>query len=135
MAEDPPALLILTHGATWQARFQVSSLAASTAATGSIVAIGLFFDALELWAEDRWDELDSDSTRLAASRELAEYPPLSSLLVPGRRQGRIRVYACSASARLLGLDLDAVHQSVDAIVGWPTFARLVGLAERVVTFS
>lgn len=135
MAQDPPALLILTHGASWEARFQVSSLAASTAATGSAVAIGLFFDALALWAEDRWDVLDPSSARLGGRRELVDYPALSSLLLPGRGQGRVRLYACSTSVRLLGLEPGALQQRVDAIVGWPTFARLVSLAQRVVTFA
>lgn len=135
MAEAPPTLLVLTHDESWEARFQVSSLAASTAATGVPVAVGLFFDALACWVEDRWDERSPKSARLEASRELASYPPLAELLGPGREEGRLRLYACSASTRLLGLELQVVQAKVDAIVGWPTFARLVRLADRVVTFG
>ena len=69
-----------------------------------------------------------------AALEAAAFPPLSSLLAPGRESGAIRLYACSASTRLLGLDPAAVQVRVDALAGWPTFARLIGEAERVVTF-
>lgn len=135
MAESTPALLVLTHDASWEARFQVSSLAASTAAAGAPVAVGLFFDALASWVEERWDEPNPKSVRLAASRAFESHPPLVDLLTSGRREGRLRLYACSASTRLLGLEPEAVQAKVDAIVGWPTFARLVRLAERVVSFG
>jgi predicted peroxiredoxin len=135
MTELSPALLVLTHDGSWEGRFQVSSLAASTAATGEAVAIGLFFDALAAWVEERWDVEDPKSPRLRASRALAAYPPLSSLLGPGREAGRVRLLACSASVRLLGLDSHRVQATVDAIVGWPTFARLVSVTGRIVTFG
>lgn len=135
MAQAPSALLVLTHDGSWEGRFQVSSLAASTAATGADVVIGLFFDALACWVDDRWDEPSPKSARLEASQQLELLPPLSGLLEPGRREGRLHLYACSASTRLLGLDSRVVQSKVDAIVGWPTFARLVRVAERVVTFG
>ena len=42
-----PDLFILAHGSTWDLRFQSSSLAASTVATGETVEIALFFGALD----------------------------------------------------------------------------------------
>jgi peroxiredoxin family protein len=126
-------LVILAHGGGWDRRFQVSSLAAATAASGRRVDLVLFFAALAAWASDRWDALDPeppvDASRLAG----LDFPPLSELLAAGRADGRIRLWACSASARILGLDLEAVQERVDVVAGWQTFSRLVREAERVVT--
>jgi predicted peroxiredoxin len=126
-------LLILAHGGSWDRRFQATSLAASVAAAGGRAEVALFFAALDAWARDRWDELDPDPPLAAAAIQAAAFPPLSSLLGPGRESGAIRLYACSASAGLLGLDPAEVQARVDALAGWPTFARLIGEADRVVT--
>ena len=126
-------LLILAHGCTWEMRFQVSSLAASVAAAGERVDVALFFAALDAWARGRWDELDP-APPLTAER-LASFgmPPLSEMLAPGREDGLIRLYACSASARLLGLETAAVQAAVDVLLGWQSFSRMIRDAGRVVT--
>lgn len=126
-------LLVLAHGGSWDRRFQVSSLAASVAAAGGRCDVALFFAALDAWARDRWDALDPDPPLTAGAIEATAFPPLSTLLAPGRESGAVRLYACSASTRFLGLDPAAVQARVDALAGWPTFARLIGEAERVVT--
>lgn len=142
MPEEPAAapapaargpLLVLAHSDAWPARFQVSSLAASAVAAGQEVAVALFFDALAAWATGRWD-LHEPAPPVPLDRlEALDLPPLSSLLAAGRENGRLRLYACSASVRILGLDGARVQERVDAIVGWPTFHRLIRQAERVVT--
>ena len=60
-------------------------------------------------------------------------PPLSEMLAQGREDGLIRVYACSASARMLGLETAQVQASVDAILGWQSFSRMIRDSSRVVT--
>jgi peroxiredoxin family protein len=55
------------------------------------------------------------------------------MLAPGREDGLIRVYACSATAHLLGLDLATVQASVDALLGWQSFSRMIRETTRVVT--
>ncbi|HEX2163457.1 MAG TPA: hypothetical protein VHM02_05870 [Thermoanaerobaculia bacterium] len=137
MSGDPPPapapLLVLAHDDAWRARFQVSSLAASAVAAGQEVAVALFFDALAAWAAGRWDAPQPAPPVPPDRLDALGLPPLSSLLAVGREQGRLRLYACSASVRILGLDPAAVQAKVDAIVGWPTFHRLIRQAERVVT--
>lgn len=127
-------LLILAHGGSWEMRFQISSLAASVAAAGDPVDVALFFDALRAWAEDRWDDLDPRPPLTADRLEALNMPPLSEMLAPGREDGLIRVYACSASARMLGLDAARVQASVDAFLGWQSFSRMIREAEQVITF-
>lgn len=129
----PAPLLILAHGDSWERRFQVSSLAASAAAAGQPVDVALFFRALAAWTGNRWDRPEPDPPVTLDRLDSLNLPPLSSMLAPGRERGLVRLYACSASTRILGLGAAAVQETVDAVVGWPTFHRMVRRAERVVT--
>jgi len=61
-------------------------------------------------------------------------PPLSEMLAAGREEGLIRIYACSATTRLLGLDPARVQASVDVLLGWQSFSRMIRDTPRVVTF-
>jgi peroxiredoxin family protein len=126
-------LLILAHGGTWEMRFQISSLAASTAAAGDRVEVALFFAALDAWVRGRWDEIDPAPPLSAARVEASGLPPLTEMLAPGREEGLIRLYACSASTRLLGLDPAGVQSAVDVLLGWQSFSRMIREAGRVVT--
>jgi peroxiredoxin family protein len=127
-------LLILAHGGSWEMRFQISSLAASVAAAGERVDVALFFAALDAWAGGRWDDLDPQPPLSAERLESFGLPPLSEMLATGRADGLIRFYACSASTRLLGLDSARVQSSVDVLLGWQSFSRMIREAGRVVTF-
>jgi predicted peroxiredoxin len=131
---DPaPRLLILAHGDSWVARFQVSSLAASAAAAGQGVDVALFFTALAAWVGRRWDLPDPRPPVPRDRLEVLDLPPLTAMLAPGREAGRIRLYACSASTRILGLPAAEVQAEVDALVGWPTFHRMIRQAESTVS--
>jgi peroxiredoxin family protein len=127
-------LMILAHGGSWELRFQVSSLAASAAAAGEQVEIALFFAALDAWAAGHWDVLDPSPPVSVQRLESLGLPPLSNLLEQGREGGLIRIYACSASSRILGLDLGRLQESVDAVLGWQTLSRMTATAGRVVSF-
>ena len=126
-------LLILAHGGTWEMRFQISSLAASAAAAGDRVDVALFFAALDSWARGRWDDLDPAPPLSAERLETFDMPPLTEMLAPGREDGLIRLYACSASTRLLELDTATVQAKVDVLLGWQSFSRMIREAGRVVT--
>ena len=126
-------LLILAHAESWERRFQISSLAASEAAAQRGVDIALFFAALDAWAKDEWDRLDPSPPLSVEHIERLGMPSLESMIAGGREEGRIRLYACSASVRLLSLDTRTVQDRVDAILGWQTFSRLIRGASSVVT--
>ena len=126
-------LLILAHGGSWEMRFQVSSLAASVAAAGERVDVALFFAALDSWVTGRWDDLDPQPPLTPERLESFDMPPLSEMLAQGRADGLIRFFACSASTRLLGLDAAKVQSSVDVLLGWQSFSRMIREAGRVVT--
>lgn len=127
-------LLILAHGSSWDMRYQISALAASAAASESQVDLAFFFGALDRWVRGQWDVLDPQAPLTAERLEVFDMPPLSEMLIPGRESGLIRLYACSASGRLLGLDPAQLQASVDAVLGWQSFSRMIQQTGRVVTF-
>jgi len=139
MAPEEPAddnsgrLLILAHGGTWEQRFQISSLASSEASAGRPVDIALFFAALHCWVRNGWDTIDPTPPLDPARVERQALPTLSSFLEPGRKDGLVRLYACSASVRLLGLDPAETQDRVEAILGWQSFSRMIRRASQVVT--
>lgn len=126
-------LLILAHGGSWEMRFQISSLAASAAAGGDRVDVALFFASLDAWVRGRWDEIDPAPPLSVVRVESCGLPPLTEMLAQGREEGLIRLYACSASTRLLGLDAASVQAAVDVLLGWQSFSRMIREAGRVVT--
>lgn len=128
-----PDLVILAHGGDWDRRFQASSLAASAAAADKQVALALFFGALDAWVRGGWDKLDPAPPVDRRRLESLALPPLSEMLAPGRERGLVRLYACSASTRILGLDPRQVQKTVDAILGWQSFSRMISDAGQVVT--
>lgn len=127
-------LLLLVHGASWDRRYQASALAASATALGDDVDLAFFFAALDAWVRDEWDRLDPDPPLSARHIEAVAFPPLSTLLDGARQTGRLRLYGCSASVRLLGLDPEHCLTCLDALAGWPTFAQKIAAADRVVGF-
>lgn len=127
-------LFILAKGATWTDRYQVTSLAASAVAAGDSVDIALFFGALDAWVKDEWSRLDPEPPLEARAIEEATFPPLADLLDDARSTGRLRLFACSASGRLLKLDSAQVQGRVDAIMGWQSFAKMVVESGKTVTF-
>ena len=80
-----------------------------------------------------WDALDPEPPLGAARLRALAMPPLTSMIEPGRSQGLIRLYACSASMRLNALDTAATQAAVDAILGWQSFSRMIEKAQSVVT--
>lgn len=127
-------LLLLAHGATWDLRYQISALAASATALGDEVELALFFGALDAWVRGDWDRLDPAPPLTAAGIEAIAFPPLSTLVAGARSTGRLRIYGCSASVRLLGLDPAHCLTRLDSFAGWPTFAQKIAEADRVVGF-
>jgi hypothetical protein len=102
-------------------------------AAGHAVDVALFFSALRSWATGGWDALDPEPPLDAGRLHALGMPPLTSMLEPGRAQGLVRLYACSASLRLYALDPAATQARVDAILGWQSFARMIERARSVVT--
>src|SRR3954449_9723019 len=100
-------LLILAHGGSWDMRFQISALAASTATAGERVDVALFFGALDAWVRGRWDELDPQPPLSAGPRgggNEGSAPPPSPLPRPsvGSRSPSLPSRKCSPPAARRG---------------------------------
>lgn len=106
-------LVVLLHRAGWQERYQAVTLAVTAAALGEPVTVALFFDALRLWVEGRFD---ADAPPEAA---LARVAPLRESLEEARRELGLEVVACDTAVRLAGLEPEAIRGTVDRIVTLP----------------
>jgi peroxiredoxin family protein len=107
-------LVVLLHRAGWQDRYQAVTLAATAAALGERVTVALFFEALRLWVDDRFDE------GAPAEASAARVAPLRESLEEARRELGLEVVACDTAVRLAGLDPDAIRGRVDRIVTLPS---------------
>ncbi len=106
-------LVVLLHRGGWPDRYQAATLAVTAAALGERVTVALFFDALRLWVEGRFDEgapAEAGAARIASLRES---------LQEARRELGLEVVACDTAVRLAGLEPDAIRGAVDRIVTLP----------------
>ncbi len=111
-------LVVLLHRAAWPDRYQAATLAVTAAALGERVVVALFFDALRLWVDGRFDE---GAPPEAAAARVA---PLRETLDEARRELGLEVVACETAVRLAGLDPDAIRGAVDGIVTLPALWKL-----------
>ena len=107
------SLVVLLHRGAWPDRYQAATLAVTAAALGERVTVALFFDALRLWVEGRFDE---GAPPEAAAARIA---PLRETLDEARRELGLEVVACDTAVRLAGLEPDAIRGAVDRIVTLP----------------
>lgn len=110
-------LVVLLHRAAWADRYQAATLAVTAAAMGDAVTFALFFDALRLWVDGRFDE--GAPPEAAAARVTS----LREALDDARRELGLEVVACDTAVRLAGLDPAALGGAVDRVVTLPQLWR------------
>ena len=115
--------VIYAHSGEPERIYQTATLAASAAANGDEVHIILFFGALKRFVDDDLDLClpAGESGRGAHSAE--------ELIESARRLGRLKVYACAAQPRLLGISAADVADVVDEVISLPEFMRKTKGAE------
>jgi len=111
-------LVVLLHRSGWADRYQAVTLAVTAAAMGETVTVALFFDALRLWVEGRFD---AGAPPEAARARVA---PLRESLEEARRELGLEVVACDTAVRLAGLDPAAIGGSLDGIVTLPSLWKV-----------
>lgn len=110
---DRASLVVLLHRGGWADRYQAVTLAVTAAALGDRVTVALFFDALRLWVDGRFDEgapAEAGAVRVA---------PLRESLEEARRELGLEVVACDTAVRLAGLEPDGIRGALDRIVTLP----------------
>ncbi len=118
-------LVVLLHRATWADRYQATTLAVTAAALGERVTVALFFEALRLWVEGRFDE---GAPPEAATARIA---PLRESLEEARRELGLEVVACDTAVRLAGLEPDAIGGALDRIVTLPALWKAARAGRQV----
>lgn len=114
------------------------AIAAAAVASGREVHIFFFWWALDRLLRGNLGEPDFDDpavpieTREAAEDAFASgYPTIADLLDNVQKSDLCTLYACSASAGLLGTRPDRVAEKVDRIVGWSAILSLTaGITDR-----
>jgi len=136
-----PPLVIFLHSHARDRVYQAASLSLAAASLGWPCHVFLFYQALAAYLDGTWDtvgigdEAAEASDSSAPSKELARrlergfedaaFPSAYEMLQKARNEGGgVKIYACSASVRVLGLDPEAVRRQVDEIVGLSTMLRI-----------
>ena len=115
--------VIYAHSGEPERIHQVATLAASAAANGDEVHVILFFGALRRFVDDELDKAApaGEDARGAHSAE--------ELIEAARRLGKLKLYACAAQPKLLGLAPEDVTDVVDEVISLPEFMRKTKGAE------
>jgi len=100
------------------------SLYEAAAMTAAAVSLGI--DVTLIWFDAALEELVSG--RLAEDQ--GEAGKAGQMLREAREAGSVRLLACSASMVNRRIDREALAESVDDVVGWPTAISLIRSAER-----
>ena len=115
--------VIYAHSGEPERIYQVATLAASAAANGDEVHVILFFHALKRFVDDDLDGLPETHPGARKTH------PVSEIIDSARRLGKLKVYACAAQPKLLGLAPEDVADVVDEIISLPEFMRKTKGAE------
>jgi peroxiredoxin family protein len=134
MNEGSQRLLVLCHHGDFEHLLQATSAAAAATNGGWRVDLVFYFGALARLLTGRLDQVDdapTDWSQNPADR-LDEAPvrPPSVLLEAARATDALRVFACSASLRLLDAEFSQDQSAIDEVVGWPTVLELMSAADR-----
>ncbi len=115
--------VIYAHSGEPERIHQIATMAASAAANGDEVHVILFFGALERFVDD---DLGAP---LQAHEGARGAHSAEELIEAARRLGKLKVYACAAQPKLLGLAPEEVADVVDEIISLPEFMRKTHGAE------
>ena len=118
-----PQFVIYAHSGEPDRIHQVATLAASAAANGDEVHVILFFGALKRFVDDELDAAPPGAGDVRGAHSAEE------LIESARRLGKLKVYACAAQPKLLGLTPEDVADVVDEVISLPEFMRKTEGAE------
>ncbi len=122
-----PQFVIFAHSGDYDRLYQVATLAASAAANGDDVRVILFFEALRRFTEDDLDDAamppsygDAGPRWEAGMREGRAHSA-GEIIDTARQTGKLRLYACAAQVKFLGLSAEELEGVVDEVISQPIF--------------
>jgi peroxiredoxin family protein len=137
------SLAVFLHDHRYDRLHQASSILLTASSLGWPSHVFLFYGALASYMKGTWDEINlveaaSDDPRdawmpdLERGFEQANLPSLYDMIDKAAgEEGGLKVYACSASCKILGLDIKSVRDKVDEIVGLPTMLKIAAEVKHV----
>ncbi len=137
METDPRRrVAIFLHAADYDRLHQGASIAATATALGRDVQLFFFWWALDALARGALSSPSFAHVAGEAGARATEAfeegaPTAAELLEAARATGKCRTYACSASARFVGLRPEALEPLVDQVAGWSSILALTeGVVDR-----
>lgn len=130
MEKSGKKLAIFAHSGTYDRLYQVVTIAVTAASMGRDVYIFLFFWALKKFVEEDLDTLDfpheygEEGTALGERMKALNPMALQDMLNEVKKLDKIKIYACSASVKYMGLDDEKVRGKVDEVVGLPGILQM-----------
>jgi peroxiredoxin family protein len=106
----------------------------------------MFYDALASYLEDTWDDINlttyvSDDPlqnlpeflgQMERGFEAGNFPSLYEMLEKATREsGGVKMYACSTSCKVLGVETADVRKRVDEVVGLTTMLQITESVQHV----
>ncbi len=133
---------VFLHSSRYDRLFQATNLLLTASGMGRTCYLFLFYEALATFVDGSWDSVrissgaDDDAPDWARTLqrgfELSDSPsPYEILRMARAETGGLKVYACSTSMRMLGLDPADVRDKVDDIVGLAAMLEIVADGEMV----
>ncbi|HEY0839567.1 MAG TPA: hypothetical protein VGD74_05230 [Vulgatibacter sp.] len=110
-------VLLQLHGESFARRYQVASLAITSAAAGDEVMVVLWFDALRRWCDGGFDEpTDAADAAVTERHHTLGLPTPGEMLREARGLGA-RIVACETGVRLAGVEPARAKELVDDLPG------------------
>ncbi len=121
--------VIYAHSGEYDRLYQVATMAVSAAANGDEAHVILFFHALKRFVDDDLEGVFAPSSPEGSATpgkegvRGAKPSSISELIDSARQLGKLRLYACAAQPRLMGLASEDLADIVDEIISLPDFMR------------
>lgn len=133
--KDKKKFVIFAHSGTYDKLYQTITLAITAASMGKETYIFLFFWALRKFVNEEFDATklptEFGEEGLQLSKRMQELNPISLKEILGevRKMGNLKIYACTAAVKLMGLEEKTVKAKVDDILGLTTLLNIASGAE------
>ncbi|MFQ5957280.1 MAG: DsrE/DsrF/DrsH-like family protein [Candidatus Brocadiales bacterium] len=130
MKKSGKKLTIFAHSGTYDKLYQVVTIAITAASMGREVSIFLFFWALKKFVENDLKTMDfpheygEEGAALGERMKALNPVSLQDMLNEVKKLDKIKIYACSANIKYMGLTDDKVKGKVDDVVGLPAILQM-----------
>lgn len=136
-----PSLVVFLHSHAYDRVYQATAIVATASSLGWPCHLFLFYGALASYVAGTWDDVDLCTQNenpppwqadLMAGFESANLPsPYDLVHKAAAESGGLKVLACSASCRVLGVSPDDIRDRVDGVVGLHTMMQIAEKSAHV----